>query len=135
MISTRRVLSSISLILLITFRGALNYQFLRCVNNCPKETACFHRTRPQSKETSSTRLYSSVNDDGFANSCRIKVIGVGGGGGNAVNRMIDSAIDVKTSIEFWIVNTDTQALSRSKIQRQLNIGKTTSRLINPVTLV
>ena len=50
----------------------------------------------------------------------IKVIGVGGGGGNAVNRMIESAMD---SVEFISVNTDTQALSHSKASFRLNIGE------------
>ena len=39
---------------------------------------------------------------------RIKVIGVGGGGGNAVNRMIASDM---SGIEFWSVNTDSQSLN------------------------
>jgi hypothetical protein len=64
--------------------------------------------------------------DGTTNPCRIKVIGVGGGGGNAVNRMLESSLGV-AGVEFWIVNTDVQALSRSPIKKRLNIGKTTSR--------
>src|SRR4029078_11648692 len=40
---------------------------------------------------------------------RIKVIGIGGGGGNAVNRMIESGIE---GIEFLVANTDLQALKR-----------------------
>lgn len=42
---------------------------------------------------------------------QIKVIGVGGGGGNAVNRMVDSGVKC---VEFICVNTDRQALLRSK---------------------
>lgn len=38
----------------------------------------------------------------------MQVIGVGGGGSNAVNRMLQSAL---TGVEFWIVNTDSQASS------------------------
>jgi hypothetical protein len=49
--------------------------------------------------THNTALPSSV--------ARIKVIGVGGGGCNAVNRMISSGL---SGIEFWSVNTDAQAL-------------------------
>ena len=49
----------------------------------------------------------------------IKVIGVGGGGGNAVNRMIDAAMD---SVEFISVNTDSQALNVSKATYKLHIG-------------
>ena len=39
------------------------------------------------------------------NPAKIKVIGVGGGGGNAVNRMIKSGL---TGVEFWLMNTDLQ---------------------------
>lgn len=49
----------------------------------------------------------------------IKVVGVGGGGGNAVNRMIDSSLG---SVDFISVNTDSQALSFSKASYKLHIG-------------
>jgi len=49
----------------------------------------------------------------------IKVIGVGGGGGNAVNRMIDVGIK---GVEFLVANTDVQALSRSKASHMIQIG-------------
>lgn len=54
----------------------------------------------------------------------IKVIGVGGGGGNAVNRMIRSEVN---GIEFITVNTDAQALYHSEAPTKLNIGKGTTR--------
>lgn len=54
----------------------------------------------------------------------IKVIGVGGGGGNAVNRMIDSSMD---SVDFISVNTDKQALKFSKAAFKLNIGEKLTR--------
>lgn len=50
----------------------------------------------------------------------IKVIGVGGGGGNAVNRMVRASIP---GVEFVAVNTDSQALSTSKAERMLRIGE------------
>ncbi|KAF0111102.1 MAG: cell division protein FtsZ [Chloroflexi bacterium] len=57
---------------------------------------------------------------------RIKVIGVGGGGCNAVNRMIDEGVQ---GIEFITVNTDAQALVMSMAQTKVRIGdKTTSGL-------
>ena len=62
----------------------------------------------------------------FANSCNIKVIGVGGGGGNAVNRMISSA-GVLDGVDLWAVNTDSQAIARGRCKNSLNIGKSTSR--------
>ncbi|KAF0925006.1 hypothetical protein E2562_015324 [Oryza meyeriana var. granulata] len=57
---------------------------------------------------------------------RIKVIGVGGGGSNAVNRMIES--DMK-GVEFWIVNTDFQAMRMSPIDpdNKLQIGQELTR--------
>ncbi len=54
----------------------------------------------------------------------IKVIGVGGGGGNAANRMIKSNV---RGIEFITVNTDAQALYHSEAATKINIGKATTR--------
>jgi cell division protein FtsZ len=54
----------------------------------------------------------------------IKVVGIGGGGNNAVNRMIDSGIE---GIEFIAINTDAQALFTSKAQTRINIGRATTR--------
>ena len=51
---------------------------------------------------------------------RIKVIGVGGGGGNAVNRMIESGVKC---VEFICINTDRQALLRSKADYKIQIGE------------
>lgn len=67
-----------------------------------------------------------IQAEGSGSPCRIKVIGVGGGGGNAVNRMIESSTGV-AGVELWVVNTDAQALSRSLAPRRLNIGNLTSR--------
>ncbi len=54
----------------------------------------------------------------------IKVIGVGGGGGNAVNRMIASNV---SGIEFWSINTDAQALVQSAAVKRLQIGQKLTR--------
>lgn len=56
-------------------------------------------------------------------SARIKVIGVGGGGTNAVDHMLDSI----SCVEFAVVNTDVQALSKSDSPEKIQIGKKTSR--------
>jgi cell division protein FtsZ len=53
------------------------------------------------------------------NDAKIKVIGVGGGGGNAVNRMIDAGVD---GIEFVVANTDLQALRMSHAPVKLQLG-------------
>ncbi|MGH7444230.1 MAG: cell division protein FtsZ [Longimicrobiales bacterium] len=55
---------------------------------------------------------------------RMKVIGVGGGGGNAVNRMIAEDLD---GVEFLSVNTDSQALKLSDAQLKIQIGKKLTR--------
>ena len=58
------------------------------------------------------------------NVAKIKVIGVGGGGCNAVNRMIASDI---TGVEFWAINTDAQALSRATAPNRLQVGEKLTR--------
>ena len=55
---------------------------------------------------------------------RIKVIGCGGGGGNAVNRMINSGLQ---GVEFWSLNTDAQALVQSQADNRIQIGKQVTR--------
>ena len=53
------------------------------------------------------------------NNAKIKVIGVGGGGGNAVNRMIDAALE---GVEFLVANTDMQALQLSRAPVKIQLG-------------
>merc|ERR1719424_1062866 len=59
--------------------------------------------------------------------CVIKVIGVGGGGGNAVNRMIQFGQDTTQAVEFWSINTDIQAIDASLAPNRLGLGADTSR--------
>ena len=59
-----------------------------------------------------------------AQNAHMKVVGVGGGGGNAVNRMIDEHLD---SVEFISINTDAQALLASKSDAKIQIGKKLTR--------
>lgn len=66
-------------------------------------------------------LEFDTNIDQLAN---IKVIGVGGGGNNAVNRMIDHGVE---GVEFIAVNTDAQALNLSKAEVKLQIGEKLTR--------
>lgn len=60
------------------------------------------------------------HDDSMSSGVNIKVIGVGGGGNNAVNRMINTNI---RGVEFIAINTDRQALKRSDASVQLVIGE------------
>src|SRR6476659_3458614 len=55
---------------------------------------------------------------------RIKVIGVGGGGGNVVNRMIEAGIK---GVEFIVANTDLQALNASKAPMKIQLGSKSTR--------
>ncbi|RMF26119.1 MAG: cell division protein FtsZ, partial [Cyanobacteria bacterium J083] len=59
-----------------------------------------------------------------SNVAKIKVIGVGGGGCNAVNRMIETGV---AGIEFWAINTDAQALEQSAAPQRLQIGQKITR--------
>jgi cell division protein FtsZ len=54
----------------------------------------------------------------------IKVVGVGGGGVNAVNRMIQAGLE---GVDFIAVNTDAQALFTSNAPTRINIGRATTR--------
>ena len=60
-----------------------------------------------------------VLDEEVQNTTNIKVVGVGGGGGNAVNRMIVSGLK---GVEFISMNTDAQALSTSKATQKVQLG-------------
>jgi cell division protein FtsZ len=68
------------------------------------------------KETNEIRI--NYTDDS-RNDARIKVIGIGGGGGNAVNRMIEAGMD---GIEFVVANTDLQALRMSRAPIKIQLG-------------
>lgn len=66
----------------------------------------------------------SMDDTETLNSATIKVIGVGGAGGNAVNRMIED--DVK-GVEFIVANTDVQALKSSRAETKIQLGPKLTR--------
>ncbi|MGG1677939.1 cell division protein FtsZ [Neobacillus sp. NRS-1170] len=66
-------------------------------------------------------LEFAANMDQLAN---IKVVGVGGGGNNAVNRMIEDGVE---GVEFIAVNTDAQAIHQSKAEIKMQIGSSLTR--------
>lgn len=74
------------------------------------------RRDPQENSVPENILPSSV--------AKIKVIGVGGGGGNAVNRMIASEL---SGIEFWSINTDAQSLVNAHAPKRMQIGQKLTR--------
>eukprot|EP00978_Attheya_sp_CCMP212_P024356 scaffold76392_cov52-Attheya_sp.AAC.5 len=78
-----------------------------------------------SKEVSQLGIAPLMPDGGLS-PCVIKVLGVGGGGTNAVDRMLDTMV---AGVEFWAINTDAQALGRSKAKgaQVLNIGAAVTR--------
>mmetsp|Transcript_10810 Transcript_10810/g.16608 ORF Transcript_10810/g.16608 Transcript_10810/m.16608 type:complete len:430 (+) Transcript_10810:93-1382(+) len=82
-------------------------------------TSVFGFQLPQKPCRPSTKLYTSSPTDP-APPCVIQVLGVGGGGGNAVNRMIATGIE---GVSFWAINTDVQALATSLAKDKLNIGR------------
>ena len=60
-----------------------------------------------------------IEDQAFHQGTQIKVIGVGGGGGNAVGHMITSAVQ---GVEFICANTDAQALDSSHAHKTIQLG-------------
>ncbi|MDU1583848.1 MAG: cell division protein FtsZ, partial [Peptoniphilus harei] len=62
-------------------------------------------------------LEFDMDQDEFA---KIKVVGVGGGGNNAVNRMIDAGVK---GVEFLVFNTDKQALKNSLAENKIQLGE------------
>ena len=58
------------------------------------------------------------------NNIKIKVLGIGGGGNNAVNRIVADKVQ---NIETYIINTETKILQRSSIKNTLQIGKETTK--------
>ena len=68
--------------------------------------------------TSSAPTQTPISRNG-ANPTNIKVVGVGGGGGNAVNRMIKAGL---SGVEFWLMNTDLQVLEYGQTKNKIQLG-------------
>jgi cell division protein FtsZ len=64
-------------------------------------------------------MFELIDDDKEGNAASIKVIGVGGAGGNAVNRMIEAGLK---GVEFIAANTDSQVLDQSLCPKRLQLG-------------
>lgn len=85
-----------------------------------------NKPRKDSSGGNATENLEDASDSSNYNEAKIKVIGVGGGGSNAVNRMIESSMK---GVEFWIVNTDVQAMRMSPVfpENRLQIGQELTR--------
>ncbi|GMH67671.1 hypothetical protein TrLO_g1952 [Triparma laevis f. longispina] len=123
---------ALSLILLVTPPTILSFHL---PTSLPSHVALKSSNYDQSSPASSTSSSSTfvvppltsadvIMPEGSANPCVIKVLGVGGGGGNAVNRMVETNIQ---GVQFWGINTDAQALTKSLAKNTLNIGRKVTR--------
>jgi cell division protein FtsZ len=63
-------------------------------------------------------------DNYFERGAKLRVVGVGGGGGNALNSMIDMGL---IGVDFFAINTDLQALERNKAPNKIQVGKNLTR--------
>ena len=71
-----------------------------------------------------------IYEEAFDPQVNIKVIGVGGGGGNALNCMVNAGVK---NIEYIAVNTDAKALNNSKATSKIQIGAKLTRAVVPAT--
>ncbi|HEY9826640.1 MAG TPA: hypothetical protein V6D19_14440, partial [Stenomitos sp.] len=87
-------------------------------------TSYEHRSTPERYVGGVSVREQRADDLVSHGAANIKVVGVGGGGGNAVNRMIASNV---SGVEFWSINTDSQALALSHASKQLQVGQKLTR--------
>ena len=73
---------------------------------------------PMFKTPDSLRIL--LEEEGYRTGARIKVIGVGGGGSNAVNRMVKAGL---SGVEFIVANTDQQALAQNAAPVKIQLGR------------
>jgi cell division protein FtsZ len=92
-------------------------------NVMKRDPAPSERSRPVMDEYERERL-SDAFGDGTAGQPRIRVVGVGGAGVNAVNRMVEAEVE---GVEFLAVNTDQQSLQQSTADITLHIGAEVTR--------
>lgn len=78
----------------------------------------------EGRQRSMIELADDLQHDPVGNGPKITVVGVGGGGSNAVDAMGDGSLD---TVEFIVVNTDVQALQRARTPRKIHIGKSITK--------
>ena len=81
--------------------------------------ADFHKTQDAEERREAGRLRLRLEEERITEGARLKVIGVGGGGGNAVNRMVRAGLN---GVEYMAANTDAQALQNNAAPIKLQIG-------------
>ena len=87
---------------------------------CSSHAYTMHSGLPRSSARQTTQLRVAMQAP--VSPCVIKVVGVGGGGGNAINRMIQFGQADKEAVEYWAINTDIQALDASLSPNRLGLG-------------
>jgi len=80
--------------------------------------------RVHSPSRTSRKMFTPNREEASAPIVRIKVVGIGGGGGNAVTRM---SKDFMRGVEFIALNTDIQDLEKSNVRHRINIGRNLTR--------
>jgi cell division protein FtsZ len=99
----------------------MNGNFMDTLDSFNSPPSKYQNNNTPNKSTREEVKGSKIIPSSFA---KIKVMGVGGGGCNAVNRMIIGGV---SGIEFWAVNTDAQALSNAAAPHRLQIGQKITR--------
>ncbi|KAK6947004.1 Cell division protein FtsZ, C-terminal [Dillenia turbinata] len=106
-----------------SFRNGFCQRTLHCtVDKMRVLSSGAHRANSSRRRHRGVRCLSS--SFGPVESAKIKVVGVGGGGNNAVNRMIGSGLK---GVDFYAINTDAQALVQSAAENPLQIGELLTR--------
>ncbi|MFT4034405.1 MAG: cell division protein FtsZ [Patulibacter sp.] len=90
----------------------------------PAESNFTSQRRPEVRAAINERVFNQSTPRGLAGQPLIKVVGVGGGGVNAINRMVDAGV---TGMEFIAVNTDLQSLQTSSADVTIPIGEVLTR--------
>ncbi|KAF7815900.1 cell division protein FtsZ-like protein 1, chloroplastic-like [Senna tora] len=98
------------------YPGAFSYS--SCVSFDPRRRTSATTERHTRRSQSVSCSFTSIDN------AKIKVVGVGGGGNNAVNRMIGSGLQ---GVDFYAINTDAQALLHSAAENPLKIGELLTR--------
>lgn len=100
------------------------WNVLRTLNSSSSAAGGSSSSRRHQLQVAAAASFGGASFSAIGGDARIKVIGVGGGGGNAVNRMIQSGLQ---GVEFWALNTDAQALENSLSMNKVQMGTDLTR--------